>query len=196
MKDSNNITLTYPVSDSFREITCSICGKRIGIVHVSKDHKNRSFQDYSCTDCSETFYDKKSIKCYLCGKSLQKNFKLVGEGVFKRNVCTDHHDAEHMVLEKENTEKFNSFVERCGKILNCSYCKEKFEINNYNDLTDARYVHKYIEAGIELFGEPFSCPKCLQLIKEKKIKYCIECGKKIKNGRFCSTKCNIAFCEN
>lgn len=196
MKDSNNITLPFAVSGSFQEITCSVCGKKIGIAHIHEHQKNESLQDFSCFECSKTFYNNKSIDCYLCGKRLQADFSLVGEGEFKRKVCAGHPNAERMVREKENSTEYDTFIEKCGKRLKCSYCGETFEIDNYDDLSDARYVHKQMGAGIEKYGGPFCCSKCLPLIKEEKIKFCIECGKQIKGGKFCSSKCDIAYCEN
>lgn len=100
------------------------------------------------------------------------------------------------IVSSANTDALRLFIQDNGQELICSYCGNRFHIRSCDDLASAMHVQRLLGAGLEGRGGPFCCPACDQAIVESRIKYCIQCGRHIVSGSYCSMECAIAFCED
>ena len=99
-------------------------------------------------------------------------------------------------LSSSSENEFRLFIKDKGQQLDCAYCGNRFGIASYEELARARYVQTQLGSGIKRRAGPFCCRACYQGIKEGRVKYCLECGRGIVSGNYCSLKCAIAFCED
>jgi len=116
----------------------------------------------------------------------------------KYRVYKEHQDPEtrHRLPVWGNEAQFLQFTARNRQQLCCTYCGKVFEIADYEDLAGATYVQMRLGFGMCGLSGPFCCPICREAITDKRIKYCLQCGKPIESGEFCDLKCSIAFCED
>lgn len=192
MTVSNSIELNFAITGSFLSIVCSVCKKEIGVIHIPEYPVQPDLPEFSCIECSETFYETKAINCYLCGKRLQMNYRRIGRGPSSRDICADHLDGKKMIREKDFTENYNRFKEKFGESLHCSYCKNVFTVNNFAELDSARYSRTKVHSYLSDSSGIFCCPNCHQLIQENKTKICLQCGKETDGDIYCSEKCRYA----
>ncbi len=96
----------------------------------------------------------------------------------------------------QNEQEFRRFVKKGERQNACAYCGKPISIMTPDDLHGARCVQLRMAAGIPTDGGPLCCPTCASQISAGKILFCTVCGKSITHGRFCSVKCDIAYCED
>lgn len=96
----------------------------------------------------------------------------------------------------QHEQEFRRFIKQQARQIACAYCGQTISIKTSDDLLRARCVQLRMAAGIPTDGGPLCCPTCANQITAGGILFCAVCGKTIKHGRFCSVKCDIAYCED